>query len=74
MAWATRHRVASHGKIAEDQLLVGRLAVNQGFNPTIVLHPVGQAVADLTNDLVLLKRERRRLATKDQGRQQDERD
>jgi hypothetical protein len=45
-ARARDHFIRRHGKVAEDQLVLGELVVGERFEVAGVLHPVRQRVAD----------------------------
>ena len=55
LARAGGHGVAREGQVAEDEFLLRQLALNEGFHPSVVLHPVGQAVADFTDHIVFMQ-------------------
>jgi hypothetical protein len=43
--------IAARAQIPETHLLPGELALQEGLHPAIVLHAIGQAVAEQRDDL-----------------------
>ena len=45
-AMAGDHLIAGHGKIAKHQVVLGKLCDDECLEPAVVLHPVGERVAN----------------------------
>src|SRR5256885_16047702 len=50
-----RHLIARGGEVAENEVEPGKLRVDERFEPGVVLHPVGQRVAEVTDVVALVK-------------------
>ena len=50
-----RHLIARGGEVAENEIVPGKLRVDKRLEPGVVLHPVGQRVAEVTDVVALVK-------------------
>ena len=63
--------IAREAEIAEHQFVAGKTGVGHGFQPTIVLHPIGERVADDADVFALLEFQRGRVSRgRGQGREE----
>src|SRR5215475_7429485 len=56
-----RHLVAGETQVAEDELVLGEAGLNDSLQPAVVLHPVGERVADNANVIARLEFQLRRV-------------
>ena len=54
------HLVGGKAEVAEHEVLLGKATVEERFQPAVVLHAVGQRVADVANMIALAEFQRRR--------------
>ena len=58
-ARAGGHGIAGDREVSESDVFPGELALENRFHPAIVLHAVGEGVADEADGVILLERELR---------------
>ena len=50
-----RHLIARGGEVAENEVEPGKLRVDKRLEPGVVLHPVGERVAEVTDVVALVQ-------------------